>query len=150
MTLSWERWSFDHTGQSWDNLERKILPLVIWLLIVGASTSKKKKNTINRSIFRIFISQEKVYCDSQDHSPDSKLWLLGNPQSHKEHETSDTSACWKSLAGETGVSRQEELEQELAQTINYGSLPKAFDMYILPFSALQPMVPTPIYPDLTL
>lgn len=54
----------------------------------------------------------------------------------------------KSLTTETTVSGEEKLEQELAPTINYGSLAKAFDMYVLPISVLQLMVPMQIYPDL--
>lgn len=53
----------------------------------------------------------------------------------------------KLLTTETAVSGEKKLEQELAPTINYGSLPKAFDMYILPISVLQLMVPMQTYPD---
>lgn len=167
--LSWERLSLHHTGQTWDNLERKILLLVIWLFTSAftkhprkkqqtqTQTNKNKKthNTkqpqhqkwVNCLIFRIFVSQQKVYCHSQNHWPDWKLPLLAHPQPHKEHESTDTSPWWKPLTNETGVSWEEELEHELAQTINYGC-PKASDRYILPISVLQLMVHMPVQPDL--
>lgn len=41
--LSWERLSFHHTGQTWDNLERKILLLVIWLFTSAFTKHPRKK-----------------------------------------------------------------------------------------------------------
>lgn len=54
----------------------------------------------------------------------------------------------KSLTIEPEISGEEKLEQELTPKINYGSLPKAFHMYILTISVLQLMAPLQIYPDL--
>lgn len=132
----------DKTWITWK--ERSCL-LVTWLLIVSASLQHPRKN---KSTF--WYSQSLFLTKSLPWFTELFTRLkAGYTQSHKEHESSDTSPCWKSLASETGVSGEGKLEQELTQIINYGFLPKAFDTYMLPTSVVHLIVHMPVYPQLT-